>query len=87
MQNLIDLRRETGDLAPRALGRPKSPQTEVRRLAVVALVTAEPDLTRAQIIGRLGLGCSERTVSTLLIGSGFTLKKSRSGRPNRTGPT
>ena len=55
--------------------------------AVAELVTAVPDLTRRQIIERLGLTCSEQAVSGLLIKSGFTRKKSRFGPPNKTGRT
>ena len=80
VQNLVALWRESGGLAPRPTGRPKSDATEARRQAVAQLVTAVPDLTRRQIIERLDLSCGERTVSTLLIKSGFTRKKVDPGR-------
>ena len=57
---------------------------------VRALVTAEPDLTIAELRSRLaaeGIATSRSSVGRFLAGAGITRKKSRCRRPSRTART
>ena len=79
-------RRETGETGPRMQSRRgprpvlESHADELRRV-----VADEPDLTPAELGHRLGVAVSPLTVWRMLRRLGLTFKKSRSGRPSRTG--
>ncbi len=81
-------RRETGEVAPRTPGRSARPPALAGRAGdLAALVRDHPGLTAAGYRARLGAPVSVLTVWRALRRLGLTHKKSRSGRPSRTGPT
>ena len=52
----------------------------------MGLVAKEPDITLAEIKGRLGLSCTIPAIHQVLVKLGLTYKKRRSMRPSKTGP-
>jgi transposase len=80
--------RERGTLEPlpRTCGRRPMMSAEVAR-RVREHVSAQPDATREEIRAALGLSVSLQSISRWLKRLGLPLKKSRSARPSRTGPT
>jgi transposase len=87
VRRLLQRHRETGSLAPKATPRGRRPALAAHADALRALVGRQPDLTPAEVRDRLGLAVGPLTVWRMLRRLGLTFKKSRSGRPNRTGRT
>jgi transposase len=78
--------RDAGETGPRDRGhRPQVLAADADRIR--AAIAADPDATLAELKARLGLAVHLATLWRAVARLGLTLKKSRSGRPNRTAPT
>jgi len=75
--------RQTGEVAPRRPARTRAPKLRDHLPRIRELLTATPDLTLAELRYALALS----TVWAAVRAAGYTRKKSRSGRPSKTGPT
>jgi len=78
-------RRETGETTPRPMGGATLIKIDPERLA--ELVRQKPDATLKELREMLGIPCTETAVLMALKRLKLPLKKSRSTRPSRTGPT
>ena len=78
-------RREHGETSPRPMGGATLIKIDMDRLE--QLVRQNPDATLKELHALLGAPCVESAVGAAVQRLGFTFKKSRSGRPSRTGPT
>ena len=78
--------RGTLDPAPRNPGRPPG-LGDVDQARLRALVAATPDATLAELHADLGAAVSVSTVDRAVTRLGLPRKKSRGGRPSRTGRT
>jgi transposase len=88
IRRLLQRRRETGSIEPRPHGggHPRAfdgPADERLRLAV----RADDDATLGELARAAGVACCSSAVHRALDRLGITRKKSRGGRPSRTGPT
>jgi transposase len=88
IRKLLRQRRETGSIEPRPHGggHPRAfdgPADERLRLAV----RADDDATLGELARAAGVACCSSAVHRALDRLGITRKKSRGGRPSRTGPT
>lgn len=88
VKKLLLQRRRTGriDARHRFSGR-KAKLLPEKGEELKGLVAKEPDITLAEIKGRLGLACTIPAIHQVLVKLGLTYKKRRSMRPNKTGPT
>ena len=75
-------RRETGETAHRRMGSPGV--TIVDRAQLSSLVRKHPDATLAELRTMLGVECALSTLCEALKQMGFSFKKKRSMRRNRT---
>jgi len=87
IRDLLRRRRETGSIAskPRGGGRPPA----FDGAAAVRLreaVRADDDATLAELAETAAVACCPSAVHRALARLGITRKKSRGGRPSRTGP-
>ena len=85
VRQIVRRRERTGEVAarppiPRRVPFRRTHEAELRRAVAEA-----PDLTLAALRERLGVGVSLATLHNALIALKLTLKKSRSGRPRRSG--
>jgi transposase len=88
VRRLIQRRRETGSLEPRAPKRPDNRKLDEQDLGRLReLVRASPDLTLEELAAALGNKASVPTVWRATRRLGLTLKKSPCTRPSRTGRT
>ncbi len=78
-------RRETGRVRPLATGGKRVQKIDPVLLA--ELVRQQPDATLKELRQRLGVKCALSSVWNALAKIRLSYKKSRSTRPNRTGPT
>ena len=78
-------RREKGETGPRPMGGATVIKIDTDRLA--ELVRQAPDATLRELRERLGAVCSEPAICLALKRMGLPLKKRRSTRRSRTGPT
>ena len=78
-------RRETGETSARPMGGVTVIKVDVDRLT--ELVKKHPDATIKELHALLRADCSESAVCMALRRLGLTLKKRRSARPSKTGPT
>jgi transposase len=88
IRRLLQRRRATGSLAPRPHGGGRAPAFDAaaaRRLR--AAVSAAPDATLRELAAAAGVACGTSATDRALRRLGITRKKSRSGRPSRTGLT
>jgi transposase len=87
VKKLLQQRRTTNDLGHRHRysGRKAKILPEYRD-KLAALVTAEPDLTLAEIREKLAMTCTIPAVHYALAALGLTYKKRRSMQPNKVGP-
>jgi transposase len=88
IRDLMKRRRETGSIAPRPHGGGRAPAFTggaVERLREA--VRADNDATLAELARAAGVSCVPSAVCRALSREGITRKKSRGGRPSRTGPT
>ena len=87
VKKLLQQRRRTGEIEARHRfsGR-KARLMPERGKELKGLVAKEPDITLAEIKGRLGLSCTIPAIHQVLVKLGLTYKKRRSMRPSKTGP-
>lgn len=78
-------RRETGETSPRPMG--GATVIKIDRVRLAELVKEQPDATLKELRQRLGIVCAESAISMALKKLGFSFKKRRSTRPNRTART
>jgi transposase len=82
--------RKTGSPQPGRLGGNRRPLLAPHAALLRQLFEAKPDLTLDELLAELaghGVSVSRATVHRMVRRLGLTLKKSRSGRWNRTGRT
>jgi transposase len=79
-------RHTTGSAAPTAPRRPP-PGWAADADRIRAAVAAQPDLTLQELRDRLAVAYSLTTLWRATRALGLTLKKNRTGRPSKTGPT
>ncbi len=84
-RRLKQRRRETGETTHRPMGGPGVTIVDRKRLAW--LVREHPDATLAELRTWLGVQCALSTLCQALKQMGFSFKKKRSMRPNRTART
>lgn len=88
VKKLLLQRRRTGRIEARhGFSGRKAKLLPERGQELKGLVAKEPDITLAEIKGRLGLACTIPAIHQVLVKLGLTYKKRRSMRPNKTGPT
>src|SRR5262245_40804889 len=86
VRRLQQRRRQSGETAPRT-ARPRTPALAEHYDRLRALVKEQPDLTLAELRGRLGLAVALSTLWAALRRLGLALKKKSSAPPSRTAPT
>jgi transposase len=88
IRRLVQRRRETGSIAPKAQRHGPLPALNDRqRRRLAELVRRRPDATLAELRRQLAAGVGTTTLWRELSQLGLTLKKSRSGPASRTAPT
>jgi len=88
IRKLVRQRRETGSIAPKPRGGGRAPAFDAeaaRRLREA--VRADDDATLEELARAAGVTCCASAVHRALARLGITRKKSRGGRPSRTGPS
>lgn len=78
-------RRDCGETTPRKVGSPGERKFDRTHLA--ELVEAHPDATAPELRAMLGVECGDAAIYMALKKLGYTFKKRRSTRRNKTGPT
>ena len=87
MRDLLRRRRETGSIAPRPHGGGRAPAFDEEAAARLReAVKADDDATLVELAEAAGVACCASAVHRALARLGITRKKSRGGRPSRTGP-
>ena len=87
IRRLVQRRRETGAIAPRPhRGGPAPSLTPADRARLRAPVAQQPDATLAELRDGLAAPVGIMTIARALRALRLPLKKSRTGRPSRTGP-
>jgi transposase len=88
IRDLLRRRRETGSIAPlpHGGGRPPAFAGEAAE-RLRAAVDADDDASLAELAEAAGVACVPSAVHGALVRLGITRKKSRGGRPSRTGPS
>lgn len=87
VRRLKQTRRETGRVAPPGHAGGWTPGWVTHADRIRAAVAAAPDATLAEYRQRFGLPLSRSALARALAALGLSRKKSRSGRPSRTGRT
>ena len=88
IRGLLKRRRDTGSIAPRPRGGGRAPAFDDEAAARLRdAVRADADATLAELAAAAGVACGPSAVHRALVRLGVTRKKSRSGRPSRTGPS
>ena len=87
VRRLKQTRRDTGRTAPASQRRGPTPGWVAHAAAIRAAVAAAPDATLAEYRRRFALPLSRSALARALLALGLSRKKSRSGRPSRTGRT
>ena len=88
IRSMLERRRETGSIAPLPHGGGRPPAFDgeaAERLR--AAVDAESDASLAELAAAAGVACAPSAVHGALKRLEITRKKSRGGRPSRTGPS
>ena len=86
IRKLMRQRRETGSIAPKPRGGGRAPAFDAeadQRLR--AAVRDDDDATLRELAGAAGVACCASAVHRALKRLGITRKKSRGGRPSKTG--
>jgi len=86
IRKLMRRRRETGSIAPKPRGGGRAPAFDpaaAERLREA--VRADDDATLVELARAAGVACCPSAVHRALVRLGITRKKSRGGRPSRTG--
>jgi transposase len=88
IRTLIRRRRETGSIEPRPRGGGRAPAFDAAASARLReAVRAADDATLEELARAAGVSCRASAVHRALARLGITRKKSRGGRPSRTGPS
>jgi transposase len=87
VRRLKQVRRQTGRVAPAAQRHGPAAAWPVHAEAIRAAVRQDPDATLQEYRERFALPMSVPTLARALVGLGLSRKKSRPGRPSRTGRT
>jgi transposase len=88
IRKLLRQRRETGSIAPKPRGGGRAPAFDGPGSARLReAVRADDDATLEELARAAGVACCASAVHRALVRLGVTRKKSRGGRPSRTGPT
>jgi transposase len=88
IRKLIRQRRETGSIAPKPRGGGRAPAFDVEAAERLReAVRADDDATLEELARAAGVTCCASAVHRALVRMGVTRKKSRGGRPSRTGPS
>ena len=88
VRDLLRRRRETGSIAPKPHGGGRAPAFDAPAAARLReAVRADADATLEELGQAAGVACSAAAVYRALDRLGITRKKSRGGRPSRTGRT
>ena len=86
IRDLLKRRRDTGSIAPRPHGGGRAPAFDGAAAARLReAVRADDDATLEELSGAVGVRCCASAVHRALKRLGITRKKSRGGRPSRTG--
>ena len=87
IRDLLRRRRETGSIAPRPRGGGRAPAfDEAASERLRRAVRDDDDATLEELAEAAGVSCCPSAVYRALRRLGITRKKSRGGRPSRTGP-
>jgi transposase len=88
IRDLLRRRRETGSIAPRPRGGGRAPAFDAAAAERLRqAVRDDDDATLAELAEAAGVSCCPSAVYRALKRLGITRKKSRGGRPSRTGPS
>jgi transposase len=87
VRRLKQVRRESGRVTPAPRRHGPTPAWAAYAEAIREAVRRDPDATLAEYCQRYALPLSVPTLARALIALGLPRKKSRSGRPSRTGRT
>ena len=88
VRDLLRRRRQTGSIAPKPRGGGRPPAFDAEAAGRLReAVRADDDATLAELARAAGVSCCASAVHRALARLGVTRKKSRGGRPSRTGPT
>jgi transposase len=86
IRKLMRQRRETSSIAPRPHGGGRAPAFDAEAAARLrTAVRADDDATLEELARAAGVRCCASAVHRALARLGITRKKSRGGRPSRTG--
>jgi transposase len=86
IRKLMRRRRETGSIAPKPRGGGRAPAfDEAGAARLREAVRADDDATLEELARAAGVACCPSAVHRALARLGITRKKSRGGRPSRTG--
>jgi transposase len=86
IRDLLKRRRDTGSIAPRPHGGGRAPAFDgVAAARLREAIRADDDATLEELSGAVGVRCCASAVHRALKRLGITRKKSRGGRPSRTG--
>ena len=86
IRDLLKRRRDTGSIAPRPHGGGRAPAFDGAAAARLReAVRADDDATLEELSEAVGVRCCASAVHRALKRLGITRKKSRGGRPSRTG--
>jgi transposase len=88
IRDLMRRRRATGSIAPRPRSGGRAPAfDEAAEARLREAVRADDDATLRELAEAAGVVCSPSVAHRALERLGITRKKSRGGRPSRTGPS
>ena len=86
IRKLIRRRRETGSIEPKPRGGGRAPAFDTEADALLRqAVRDDDDATLEELSRAAGVSCCASAVHRALVRLGITRKKSRGGRPSRTG--
>lgn len=86
IRKLLRQRRQTGSIAPKPRGGGRAPAFDAAAAdRLREAVRADDDATLAELARAAGVACCPSAVYRALARLGITRKKSRGGRPSRTG--
>jgi transposase len=88
IRDLLRRRRLSGSIAPKPRGGGRAPAfDEAAEARLREAVRADDDATLVELAEAAGVPCGPSAVHRALKRLGISRKKSRGGRPSRTGPT
>jgi len=86
IRRLVQRRRETGSIEPQKRGGRRPAKFSGGKLEKLkSWVETQPDITLKELLERSGVAASQMSVYRALVRLKARLKKSRSGRPSKTG--